>query len=244
MHAISRNQYTEAWARLGREIPRPVAILAISAHWFVPMTGVTITTAPKTIHDFGGFPRELYQVQYPAPGSPELARRVQTLLAPLPVTLNESWGLDHGTWAVLRHVYPAADIPVVQLSIDASRPAEFHYEIGRRLAALREEKVLVLGSGNLIHNLRLLDWSFTTPGFYDWAGRFEESARGMIAAGEDRALMEYERLGEDARLAIPTPEHYFPLMYILGARQRGDGVSFPVEGADGGSLSMLAVQMG
>jgi 4,5-DOPA dioxygenase extradiol len=244
MHAISNNQYTDAWSRLGREIRRPTAILAVSAHWFVPMTGVTITTAPRTIHDFGGFPRELYQVRYPAPGSPELARRVQSLLAPLPVTLDESWGLDHGTWAVLRHMYPEADVPAVQLSIDASRPAEFHYEIGRQLAVLRGENVLVLGSGNLIHNLRLVDWSFTTQGFYDWAGRFEETARGMIAAGEHRSLMEYEKLGKDARLAVPTPEHYFPLMHILGTRQRGDGVSFPVAGADGGSISMLAVQMG
>jgi 4,5-DOPA dioxygenase extradiol len=244
MNALARNKYTEAWSRLGKELPRPAAILAISAHWFVPMTGVTISTAPKTIHDFGGFPRELYQVEYPAPGSPRLARRVQALLEPLPVTLDETWGLDHGTWSVLRHVYPAVDIPVVQLSIDATQPAAFHYEIGRRLAALREENVLLLGSGNLVHNLRRLDWSFTMEGFYDWAGRFEKTAREMIEASEHRPLIEYQKLGPDARLAVPTPEHYFPLMHILGAQQRGEEASFPVEGADGGSLSMLAVKVG
>jgi 4,5-DOPA dioxygenase extradiol len=153
MNAVLNNTYTDAWRCIGELTKKPRAFLSISAHWFVPGTGVTVSTAPRTIHDFGGFPRRLYQVQYPAPGDPELARRVQQLLAPLPVALDSSWGFDHGTWPVLRHVYPAADIPIVQLSIDESQPASFHYEIGRRLAPLRAEGVLIVGSGNLVHNL-------------------------------------------------------------------------------------------
>src|SRR5581483_3857133 len=158
MNALAENAYTTAWRGIGRNLPRPKAILSISAHWFVPGTGLTVSDTPRTIHDFGGFPLELYQVQYPAPGDPALARRVQQLLAPLPVTLDNSWGLDHGTWSVLRHVYPAADIPVVQLSIDETKPAVFHFEIGRRLAPLRYEGVLIVGSGNLVHNLHTYAW--------------------------------------------------------------------------------------
>ena len=154
MNALQTNTYTDAWRRIGETIPRPKAILSISAHWYVPETGVTISTAPGTIHDFGGFPQELYQVQYPAPGDPRLAWRVQKMLAPLPVRLDENWGLDHGTWSVLRHVYPKADIPIVQLSIDETQPATFHFELGRKLASLREEGILIVGSGNLVHNSR------------------------------------------------------------------------------------------
>lgn len=244
MNAISHNRYTAAWAELGRGIPKPKAVLCISAHWFVPKTGVTISTSPRTIHDFGGFPRELYEVQYPAPGSPELARRVQSLLAPLPVTLDDSWGLDHGAWSVLYHVYPEADVPVVQLSIDATQPAAFHYEIGRRIAPLREEGVLIAGSGNLVHNLRAVDWSFQTVGPYDWAGRFEEEARAMILAGEHAPLIDYRKLGPDAMRSIPTPDHFLPLMHVLATQQAGESATFPVEGADGGSISMLAVKIG
>ena len=244
MNALAENRFTAAWARIGKEIPRPKAILCISAHWYVRQTGVTVTTSPRTIHDFGGFPQELYQVQYPAPGSPELARRVQALLAPLPVNLDESWGLDHGTWSVLAHVYPAADIPVVQLSIDASQPPAFHYDVGKRIAALREEGILVMGSGNLVHNLRAMDWSGAMTDPYDWAARFEEEARAMIVSGEHAPLLAYQKLGSDAMLSVPTPDHYLPLMHILGSQQRSEAVSFPVEGADGGSVSMLTVQMG
>jgi 4,5-DOPA dioxygenase extradiol len=183
-------------------------------------------------------------VQYPAPGSPELARRVRELLSPTAVTLDDSWGLDHGTWSVLAHVYPEADIPVVQLSINANEPPAFHYEVGRRLAELREEGVLVLGSGNLVHNLRVMDWSGTMAGAYDWAARFEEQARAMIVAGEHDPLLAYSKLGRDALLAIPTPDHYLPLMHILGIQQAGEDVQFPVEGVDGGSISMLTVQVG
>jgi 4,5-DOPA dioxygenase extradiol len=224
-------------------IPKPKAILSISAHWYTSQTGVTINTAPRTIHDFGGFPRELYHVAYPAHGSPALARRVQALLAPLPVTLDDSWGLDHGTWSVLKHVYPAADIPVVQLSIDATEPPSFHYEVDRRIAPLREEGVLIAGSGNLVHNLRALDWSGNTRGPYDWAARFEEQAREMILAGQHAPLIEYRKLGPDAALAIPTPDHFLPLLHVLGTQQSADQASFPVEGADGGSVSMLTVKI-
>jgi 4,5-DOPA dioxygenase extradiol len=244
MNALLTNRYTEAWAALGREIPRPKAILCISAHWFVPETGVTVTTAPRTIHDFGGFPRELYQVQYPAPGDPDLARRVQRLLHPLPVRLDESWGLDHGAWSVLHHVYPRADIPVVQLSIDETQPARSHYEIGERLAPLREEGVLIVGSGNLVHNLHAYAWGKHIVEPFEWAVRFEKQAREMILAREDRPLVNYERLGADARLAIPTPDHYLPLLYVVASRQEREAVSFPVEGVDGGSISMLAVKIG
>ena len=244
MNAVLQNSYTEAWGAMGRQIPRPRAILSISAHWFVPETGVTVTTAPRTIHDFGGFPRELYQVQYPAPGDPDLARRVQALLRPLPVRLDESWGLDHGTWSVLCHVYPQADIPVVQLSIDETQPASQHYEIGERLAPLREEGVLIVGSGNLVHNLHAYAWGRHIVEPFDWAVRFERQAREMILAGDDQPLVNYERLGWEALLSIPTPDHYLPLLYVIASRQAGEAVGFPVEGVDGGSISMLAVKIG
>ncbi|MDP9171982.1 MAG: 4,5-DOPA dioxygenase extradiol [Acidobacteriota bacterium] len=244
MNALLSNPYTEAWRRIGREITRPRAILAISAHWFVPGTGVTISTAPGTIHDFGGFPKELYQVQYPAAGDPALARRVQQLLAPLPVTPDSSWGLDHGTWSVLKHVYPDADVPVVQLSIDETKPASFHFEIGRRLAPLREEGILIAGSGNLVHNLHAYAWGKHAPEPFDWAVRFEVEAKQMIAAGEYKPLIEYEKLGEEALLSIPTPEHYLPLLYVIATRRPGEPITYPVEGVDGGSISMLSVQLG
>lgn len=244
MNALLDNQYTRAWNNIGQQLPRPKAILAISAHWYVPETGVTITTAPRTIHDFGGFPHELYQVEYPAPGDPALARRVQQMLAPLPVTLDERWGFDHGTWSVLKHVYPLADIPIVQLSIDETRPASFHFELGAKLAPLREEGVLIVGSGNLVHNLHAYGWGRHVPDPYDWAVRFEEQARQMMQAGEFNPLIQYEKLGRDAQLAIPTPDHYLPLLYVVSTRQGREEISFPVEGVDGGSISMLTVKVG
>jgi len=244
MNAVLENEYTDGWRRIAAETARPRAILSISAHWFVPETGATVSTAPRTSHDFGGFPRELYQVQYPAPGDPELAQRVQALLAPLAVTLDTSWGLDHGTWSVLRHAYPAADIPIVQLSIDETRPPSFHYEIGRRLAPLRAEGVLIVGSGNLVHNLHAYAWGRHTAEPYEWATRFETEARGLLLAGDDKLLVDYESLGREALLSIPTLDHYLPLLYVIGTRQRGDAISFPVEGVDGGSISMLSVRVG
>jgi 4,5-DOPA dioxygenase extradiol len=244
MNALLRNSYTEAWLRIGETIPRPKAVVAVSAHWFVPEVGVTVMAAPRTIHDFGGFPRELYEVQYPAPGDPDLARRVQGLLAPMPVRLDDDWGLDHGTWSVLRHVYPAADVPVVQLSIDETQPPDFHYEVGKRLAPLRDEGVLVVGSGNIVHNLHAYAWGRHAADPFDWAVRFEQQARALLVAGEHAPLVDYETLGRDAVLSIPTPDHYLPLLYVIGAQQPGEAVTFPVEGVDGGSVSMLAVQVG
>lgn len=244
MNALAENIYTSAWRRLELQTPKPKAILSISAHWFVPGMGVTVSTAPRTIHDFGGFPRELYQVQYPAPGDPDLARRVQQMLAPLPVNLDNSWGLDHGTWSVLRHVYPDADIPVVQLSIDETQPASFHFEIGRKLAPLRGEGILIVGSGNLVHNLHAYAWGRHMPDPYDWAVRFETEAKEMMVAAEYKPLIDYEKLGREAMLSIPTPDHYLPVLYVIATRQQGELITFPVEGVDGGSISMLSVRVG
>ena len=244
MNALAHNVYTEAWSALGVTLPRPTAILAVSAHWYVPGTGVTVSTAPRTIHDFGGFPPELYQVRYPAPGDPALADRVQRLLAPVPVVRDDRWGLDHGTWSVLCHVYPHADVPIVQLSIDATQPAAFHYEIGARLAPLREEGVLILGSGNIVHNLRAFAWGRPEQEPYDWAMRFAQTSRDILQAHEDARLINYGALGSDARQSVPTPDHYLPLLYVIGGRQAQEPVSFPVDGIDGGSVSMLAVKVG
>src|SRR5580658_2690517 len=244
MNAVLANRYTETWQRIGTQIRKPKAILSISAHWYVPGTGVTISTSPRTIHDFGGFPPELFRVQYPAPGDPQLAHRVQQLLAPLPVALDNSWGLDHGTWSVLVHAYPKADIPVVQLSLNESQPAAFHFEIGKKLAPLREEGVLIVGSGNLVHNLHTYAWGRHPSDPYDWAVRFESAAKDIMLAGQYKPLIDYDVLGRDAALSIPTPDHYLPLLYVLATRQSNESIRFPVEGVDGGSISMLSVQIG
>ncbi len=229
---------------VGGAIPRPRAVLCVSAHWYLPGTLVTAQERPRTIHDFGGFPRELHDVRYPAPGDPQLAGRVRELLAPAPVGLDDRWGLDHGTWSVLCHVFPQADIPVVQLSIDETQPAEFHYELAKRLAPLRDEGVLVVGSGNLVHNLHAYAWGRYVAEPLDWAVRFESQARGLLLAGDHAPLVGYEGLGRDARLSAPTPDHYLPLLYVMAVRREGEQVSFPVEGVDGGSVSMLTVRFG
>ena len=240
MNAIEDNAYTRAWAVLGQKLPRPKAILCVSAHWYLPATLVTAIEKPRTIHDFGGFPRPLYEVQYPAPGDLDLCRRVQQLCD---AQFDDQWGLDHGTWSVLVHVFPNADVPVAQLSIDETQPAEFHYELGRKLAPLRDENVLVIGSGNLVHNLHTFSWGRHPVEPFDWAVRFENSAREWIRAGDHAPLIGYEKLGRDAMLSAPTPDHYLPLLYILGTRREDDEVTFPVEGVDGGSVSMLSVMM-
>lgn len=244
MNALQRNGYTDAWRRIAQRIPKPRAILSISAHWFTPKTAATVNAAPPTIHDFGGFPKELFEVQYATVGDPQLARQVQDMLKPLQVTLTDSWGLDHGTWSVLCHVYPQADIPVVQLSIDETQAAATHFDIGRRLAPLRNEGVLIMGSGNLVHNLHAYAWGRHALQPYDWAVRFENAAKKLMLSDNYDALINYERLGPDAMLSIPTPEHYLPLLYVLGTRQPTDAITFPVEGVDGGSISMLSVQVG
>jgi 4,5-DOPA dioxygenase extradiol len=244
MHAISDDDYTRAWKALGQSFSRPRAILAISAHWYVPYGAVTAMANPRTIHDFGGFPRELFEVSYPAPGSPELASRVASLLAPQPIALDEQWGLDHGTWSVLTHLFPGADIPVVQLSIDRSQPPGYHVEMGKRLALLREEGVLVLGSGNVVHNLQRYAWQNAAAQPFDWALRFDQTVRDLVRQGDTDRLASYRDLGADAQLSIPTPDHYLPLIYILGMRKAEDSVAFPVTGIEGGSLSMLTVRLG
>jgi 4,5-DOPA dioxygenase extradiol len=244
MNALATNAYTAAWQRIGIETPNPKAVLAISAHWYGPGTAVTAAQTPKTIHDFGGFPEPLYQVQYPAPGDPELAKRIQKLLQPLDVELDQSWGLDHGTWSVFCHLYPAADVPIIQLRIDNSKPSAFHYELGRRLSSLRAEGVLIAGSGNIVHNLHTYDWGGQQRSFYDWASSFEDKVKNGILSRDHGPLIDYLSLGQDAALSAPTPEHYLPLLYILGAAQPEDNITFPVEGSDGGSISMLAVQFG
>jgi 4,5-DOPA dioxygenase extradiol len=244
MNAVGSNAWTDGWGRIGGQMTRPKSILCVSAHWYGPGTGVTVSTAPRTIHDFGGFPAELYQVQYPAPGDPALAHRVRDLLAPSDVVLDDSWGLDHGSWSVLKHAFPAADVPVVQLSIDETKPPSFHFEVGRLLAPLRAEGVLIVGSGNLVHNLHAYAWGRHSPDPYDWAVRFESTARKLMLAGDYGPLMDYEALGKDALLSIPTPDHYLPLLYVLGSQRQGESIRFPVEGVDGGSISMLSVQVG
>jgi 4,5-DOPA dioxygenase extradiol len=242
--ALERNRYTESWAAIGKELPRPRAIVSVSAHWFRPGVAVTAMPNPPTIHDFRGFPRELHEFEYPVPGDPDLARRVQKLLAPEPVELDDDWGLDHGTWCVLSHVFPQADVPVIELAMDATRPPAFHYGIGKQLAPLRDEGILVMGSGNVVHNLRT--WTRGRPDMkpHDWASRFESKARELMVSGNVEPLVNYQTLGEDALLSIPTPDHYLPLLYVLALRREGDTVTFPVEGIDGGSVSMLAVQLG
>lgn len=244
MNALADNSFTRAWTEIGRRIPKPKAILCISAHWYIPSVAVTAMERPKTIHDFGGFPRELFEVEYPAPGSPALAKRVTQLLGGNVIEDDVNWGLDHGTWSVLCHVFPEADIPVVQLSINETESARFHYDLAKQLSQLRDQGVLVVGSGNLVHNLHTYAWGKHDVEPFDWAVRFESRARDLMLAGDHEPLIHYESLGRDAILAAPTPDHYLPLLYILGLRREDDQVTFPVEGFDGGSISMLTVRFG
>ncbi len=244
MNALLNNGFTNAWAACGNTVPKPGAVLAVSAHWYVAGSFVTAMASPRTIHDFGGFPAELYRIEYPAPGDPQLAGRIAELLAPLQVVPDHQWGLDHGTWTVLCHVFPEADVPIVQLSIDRTKAPSFHYDIAKKLAPLRDEGVLIIGSGNLVHNLHAYAWSGQPLEPLDWGARFEIQARALLRAGDHRPLIDYESLGPDASLAVPTPDHYLPLLYITALQRPGESVSFPVEGFDGGSVSMLAVRIG
>jgi 4,5-DOPA dioxygenase extradiol len=244
MNALADNEWTQAWAQIGRDVGKPKAVLCISAHWYIPAVAVTAMERPRTIHDFGGFPRELFEVQYPAPGSPQLASRVNELLGGDVVLDDRHWGLDHGTWSVLCHVFPDADVPVMQLSINENEPAQFHYDLAKKLSPLRDEGILVIGSGNLVHNLHTYAWGKHKVEPFDWAVRFDTKARELIGSGDHMPLVNYETLGKDAMLSAPTPDHYLPLIYILGMARDGDEVTFPVEGYDGGSISMTAVRIG
>lgn len=243
MNTLERNRYTEAWRAFGASVPRPRAILAISAHWYVNATAVTAMARPKTLHDFFGFPQALSDVQYPAPGLPELAEEVAEVVQPEYVGADhDSWGLDHGTWSVLVHAFPEADIPVVQLSINALKPAEWHLAMGAKLAALRARGVLVVGSGNVVHNLRLIDWQQPDGGF-DWARRFNEDARRLMSEqpGDMAGLLHHR----DYAAAVPTPEHFLPVLYLAGmAAAAGTPADVLVDGYAYGSLSMTAYTLG
>lgn len=237
MYAIDDNPYRLEWERLGRELPRPQGVLCISAHWETEGVRVTGAVSPETIHDFYGFPQSLFDVQYPAPGSPELA---ELIAAELPeVAIDAERGLDHGAWAVLRGLYPDAGVPVVQLSLDRRQPPQWHYELGKRLAFLRRCGVLLLGSGNIVHNLGQVVWRGEAR--HDWAVQFDADIATAIEAGDDAAVIDYQRFGEAAMLSVPTREHYLPLLYILGARGEGEGISFFNEVVEMGSLSMRSL---
>jgi 4,5-DOPA dioxygenase extradiol len=243
MNALEVNRYSEAWRALGQSIPRPRAVLAISAHWYITASAVLAMERPRTIHDFYGFPKALFDVEYPSPGDPELAAAVSDLAAPVWVGLDhDSWGIDHGTWSVLVHVFPQADVPVIQLSIDASKPPAYHLDLGRRLGALRDQGVLILGSGNIVHNLALA--SFRHPeGAFDWATRFDEDVKRYLRDGDDQALLDYER-HPDGRLSVPTPDHYLPMLYVAGLRRSDDTLNVLVDGVTFGCLAMTAFRIG
>ncbi|MBI5905160.1 MAG: 4,5-DOPA dioxygenase extradiol [Deltaproteobacteria bacterium] len=241
MNAIEENGFSRAWARIGRSLPRPVAILCVSAHWETAGTRVTAMPRPRTIHDFLGFPRPLYEVLYPAKGSPDLARLVADAVRATPVRLDEEWGLDHGSWSVLRRMYPDADIPVVQLSLDRTKEAAFHYKLGRELKGLRKRGVLIVGSGNMVHNLRRM---VPEDVAFDWADEYDSRLQEWILAGDHDSIVDYPRHGEIARLSIPTNEHYLPLLYVLALREEGEPVEFFAEKVTLGSISMRSLRVG
>jgi 4,5-DOPA dioxygenase extradiol len=243
MNAIESNRYTRAWQALGNELPTPRAMLVVSAHWYTTGTGVTAMGAPRTIHDFYGFPPELYQCQYPAPGDPALAERVQSLLQPTSVVADSEWGLDHGTWSVLMHLFPKAQIPVIQLSVDATLTPRQHYQLAQRLAPLRDEGVLLLGSGNVVHNLRRMSRVAGAPPA-GWAVEFNEAVRAALMGNDHDSLIDYARHGAAAAASVPTPEHYLPLLYVLALQGTGEQVALPVDGIEMGSISMLSVLLG
>lgn len=244
MNAIRDTRFTRALGELGKQLPRPKAILCVSAHWMTKGTWVTHMRHPQTIHDFSGFPRELFAVQYPAPGDPEIAERISGNSAdPKILADDDSWGLDHGTWSVLKHMYPAADVPVLQLSIDMVRPPEFHFALGAKLKHLRDEGVLILGSGNIVHNLRRVNFSDDAPP-YDWAIEFDEWVKQRLLDRDYNSIV-HDATGSTAgRLSIPTPEHWYPLLYTLGAADSAEDLSFEYEGIENASISMRCVRLG
>lgn len=247
MNGIEDTEFSRRWTQMAKEIPTPTAVLVVSAHWFTQGTKITAMDFPKTIHDFGGFPPELFAVQYPAPGNPELAKETVNLIHSAKVELNHDWGLDHGTWTVVRHMYPDAKTPVLQLSIDYSKGPQFHYDLARELFALRKKGVLIIGSGNMVHNLRMVAWNRLNDanGYgFDWALGMNDKFKSLITEHDHKALINYTQLGREAMMAIPTPEHYLPLMYTLGLQSGKENISFFNDQAVGGSLTMTSVKIG
>lgn len=245
MNAIEENQFVTGFRDLVRTLPQPNAILCISAHWYTKGTKVTAMEMPKTIHDFGGFPPELFAVQYPAKGSPELALETKELLQPVAVELDDTWGLDHGAWSVIKHLYPEANVPVIQLSIDYSKPPEYHFELAKQLSDLRYKGILIVGSGNIVHNLRLVDYpNFDKDNYgYDWAIEAREIVNNYLLDGNFKPLFDYERQSKALQLAIPTPEHFLPLLYTLGLKEEKEELSLFNDKLVAGSLSMTSVKI-
>ena len=245
MNAIEENQFVRGFRDVAKTLPKPNAILCISAHWYIDGTKVTAMEHPKTIHDFGGFPPELYEVNYPAPGSPELARKTKEILAPTQVELDEKWGLDHGAWTVIKHLYPNANVPVIQLSIDYRKDAVWHYSLARQLSSLREKGILIIGSGNIVHNLRMVDFAnFEKDNYgYDWAQEAQEITNKLILNGDHQSLIHYESLGKAMQLAVPTPDHYLPMIYTLALQQKGENLSLFNDKLLAGSLSMTSIKI-
>jgi 4,5-DOPA dioxygenase extradiol len=245
MNAIEDNEFVKGWREVGITLPRPKIILCISAHWETKGTFVTAMEKPKTIHDFGGFPEELYKVQYPAPGNPEVARRIKDTVKKTEVGLDDKWGLDHGAWSVIKHLYPDADVPVIQFSLDYQKSAQYHYELAKELKSLRKKGVLIIGSGNMVHNLRMVDWNRLNDADYgyDWAIEASEKMKTFILSGNDKQLIDYKYQGSAFNLAIPTPEHYLPLIYTLALKEENEKVSFFNDKAVGGSLTMTSVKI-
>jgi 4,5-DOPA dioxygenase extradiol len=243
MNAIEQNEFTKGWQSITKSLPKPKAILCISAHWETRGTFVTAMAKPPTIHDFGGFPPELFAVQYPAPGETELAKETKSLLVKTEVGLDEKWGLDHGAWSVIKVMYPDADVPVIQLSLDYTQSPQHHYDLAKELAILRTKGILIIGSGNMVHNLRILDWNKTDQGF-DWAQEASAKFRKLIVENDHNQLINYRKLGHDVELAVPSPEHYLPLLYALAVKEEKEEISFFNEKTVMGSISMTSIQIG
>lgn len=246
MNGIEDTEFSRKWTQMAKEIPVPKAVLVVSAHWLSKGTRITAMDFPQTIHDFGGFPKELFAVQYPAPGSPEIARETASLIKSTKVELDHDWGLDHGAWTIIRHMYPKADIPVLQLSIDYTKGPQYHYDLAQELYNLRKKGVLIVGSGNMVHNLGLVAWDKLNDKEYgyDWAKQINSTFKELISKGSHDKLIKYEALGKEAMLAIPTPEHYWPLLYTLGLKGAKDDISFFNDKVVGGSLTMTSVKIG
>ncbi|WP_306350884.1 4,5-DOPA dioxygenase extradiol [Flavobacterium sp. '19STA2R22 D10 B1'] len=240
MNAIEENEFTRNWNAIGKSLPKPNAIVCISAHWETKGTFVTAMEKPQTIHDFGGFPEALFAVEYPAPGSPDLAKETQQIITKTNVELDDKWGLDHGAWSVIKHLYPNADVPVIQMSLDYYQNPQYHYELAQELTALRHKGVLIIGSGNIVHNLRRLDWK-NTDGGYDWAIEANEKMKELILDNNHKQLINYQTMGKAFELSIPTPEHYLPLLYTLGLKGDHEKTTFFNDKTVMGSISMTSL---